>query len=777
MEPNKLYTNKRLSDFVDNYKTFVDEITNTENDPTTESYKYFQFQYSPDAINSTSIGRFGSSLFETYSAWSLMPKVNGNSMDAWKMNLGKRMIPFTKSHNDNIRTRISGEMKYTLKQFANITLITDIKQLNVDMFDVLAQIAYNDTPTSNLGNMTVDNSCRSGYAIFENQINSSPTTCIAPFTNLLSMASGKKNPSSDFSMTVLSDFITKQTSNNSSISSVSNSPNIVTVEWSGYFISEDGIYTFELKAGSKCKYFVWFGRKSICEFVSSNADLTDQPQNSYTFMVTNNAPIHIRIQCMFLYGETPEFDTIITQQQLSNMNTTSPSISIDALRSSTMIPFALYAAFVSPNQQSFLNNSFECFSNVAEVDTSDGETLEMNPTAISSFYKQFRQNLPDVLNLKYDYNSSNRLSYGTIPNINTQYTIRNTIDSLPFAFSIYRLEADLRMGNMYQINTEMNNSVLFPAHQLTKTVTDGSLTYANTFAEKIGYYPNNSSLLNQQSSSQIGHETALECKEKCVKDDTCSNYFTFTSNGASKCITTSVIPEFNRVIPTNAPIQIDPQSSSLFLRDYQLILPDAVNCGTSVRPSNVIPITNTSNYSKNFSFFNYSLGGEISKPSQIGVCGSPAYEQQRDNAKKILFDSTDYADDGKWKEGNQWKSVEGFAEKNTDAVLDTSDGIRTNLKNSEIYANKMNSVSERHSLLSSKLIPQYKNTRAEMEGDPKYDYNGKSLLYFRNKAIPQLRDKRISDNNEQYVTSQLMLSLGTLTAATLVVFAILLARD
>ena len=33
------------------------------------------------------------------------------------------------------------------------------------------------------------------------------------------------------------------------------------------------------------------------------------------------------------------------------------------------------------------------------------------------------------------------------------------------------------------------------------------------------------------------------------------------------------------------------------------------------------------------------------------------------------------------------------------------------------------------------------------------------------------------DNNQQYVTSQLMLSLGTLSAATLIVFAIMLARE
>ena len=89
----------------------------------------------------------------------------------------------------------------------------------------------------------------------------------------------------------------------------------------------------------------------------------------------------------------------------------------------------------------------------------------------------------------------------------------------------------------------------------------------------------------------------------------------------------------------------------------------------------------------------------------------------------------------------------------------------------------MKSINTKHNELSQNLIPQYRETREIMKNNPIYDYNGESLLYFRNKPIPQLREKRVMDNNEQYVTSKLMLSLGTLSAATLIVFAIMLARE
>ena len=89
----------------------------------------------------------------------------------------------------------------------------------------------------------------------------------------------------------------------------------------------------------------------------------------------------------------------------------------------------------------------------------------------------------------------------------------------------------------------------------------------------------------------------------------------------------------------------------------------------------------------------------------------------------------------------------------------------------------MESINTKEKELSQNLIPKYRETREIMENNPIYDYKGDSLLDFRNKPIPQVREKRIMDNNQQYVTSQLMLSLGTLSAATLIVFAIMLARE
>ena len=770
MEPLKLYTYDRLSEFVDGYTEFVKKTTAEQSSPATENYKYYNFEISPDAIKSQSLGRFGSSLFLGMSnVWK--PMSDSNGINAWKLNLGKKMITMKNEHNTEIINNLQPGLSYTIKHFNNIYNVTDITNLNVQSYDLLAQIAYADTTSQN-NNLEPNTSCSSGYSILGNASASAPASCITPYSSILhDSVTGISNP------------------NNEIYTPSTNTNNIVSMEWKGFFYqSTNGIYTIKFTAPSNCLFYIWLGDKSICKFLSTNADISNT-KNEHTILIDNNQPVPIRIQCIFIDQTQPTFAIDISRKLMDNNGVTDQLLDVtESLHHSSIQPFAFYAAFVSSNQQQFLNNEFTCYSLV----TDDNGILKQNGD-LTDFYRIFRQNLPNAINLKYDYDSSNRLSYGTIPSINTQYTITESTNSVPFAYSIYHLHTDPRMGNTYQINTQMNDQTLYPMHKFGQTLADSNLSYSNDFSIKTGYYPN-SSLLTQ---SNIGNEDGLDCKEKCVTDATCNSYYTFTSNNDPKCvISASQTPEFNRVIPANSTVSIDQNSSSLFMRNYQLDMSDTENCGTSARPSNVIPVNTTNNYSNNFEYNNYNLNStEFQIPQQVGICGSPAYHKQQDDAYKILYNPATYFTDGNWTEpfssNTQNSMYMSFSNnvttpntsndqgesKTTQAIDDTSDAIQTNLENEEIYANKMDSISKKQSQLSRTLIPKYQQTRTTMEGNPIYDYNGNSLLYFRNKPIPQVREKRVMDNNQQYVTSQLMFSLGTLSAATLIVFAIMLARE
>jgi hypothetical protein len=59
-----------------------------------------------------------------------------------------------------------------------------------------------------------------------------------------------------------------------------------------------------------------------------------------------------------------------------------------------------------------------------------------------------------------------------------------------------------------------------------------------------------------------------------------------------------------------------------------------------------------------------------------------------------------------------------------------------------------------------------------MSSNPRYDYDGDQLLYFRNKPIPSMQQQNVKDKNEQLVSQNLLYILGTLSAATVLVLAI-----
>lgn len=737
MEEDKIYTYDRLSQFVNNYTEFVNGNKVDPSSSSTPNYNYYHFETSPDAVNSDSMGRFGSSLFtDVNSPWKAMGGSNG--INAWKLNLGKKMIALKNTHNANVRGNLTPGLSYTIKKFNNYSEITDITKLNVQPYDLLAQVAYVDT-VSTISEFKSDSKCPSGYAANV----AGEAQCFTPYSSILD------EPITDNSELTATVYTPSSVNTN----------NIVSIEWKGYFYQEtNGIYTFTAKIPDNCLYYIWFGDKSVCEFTSANADIHNK-QKTFIVQIENKQPVPIRIQCIFIDKIQPVVDLTIARTQMTSENVSEEPIRlVDSLYYSSVKPFVFYAAFVSSSQADFLENIFTCYSLVTD---NDG-TLTKNNSDLSDFYKKFRQNLPDVINLKYDYNASNRLSYGVIPSIKTQYTISSDTSSLPFAYSIYRLHTDPRMGNTYQINTAMNEQTLYPLQKFGDDST--IITFSNDFTTKTNYYPNSSLL----TDGNVVSEDGLACKKKCIDEPSCNHYYTFTSNNEPKCITRLSQPEFNRVIPQNTNVPIDPNSSSLYMRNFQINA--AAGSCTDFETSNIIPVNSTSDYSE---YSNYTLdaGPTITQPDQVGICGSDDYKKQKNDAYDILFKPSTYSNGGK-----SW--TESFTgEKTTQAIEDTSDAIQTNLKNEQIYANKMESINTKEKELSQNLIPQYRETREIMENNQIYDYKGDTLLHFRNKPIPQLREKHVTDNNEQYVTSQLMLSLGTLSAATLIVFAIMLARE
>jgi hypothetical protein len=79
--------------------------------------------------------------------------------------------------------------------------------------------------------------------------------------------------------------------------------------------------------------------------------------------------------------------------------------------------------------------------------------------------------------------------------------------------------------------------------------------------------------------------------------------------------------------------------------------------------------------------------------------------------------------------------------------------------------------------LSNNLIPTYLDQRTKMNNNVNSDLSGNELLYFRNQRIPTLREQTAFDANEGGFMQNSLYVLGTMTAVSMLILAISIARE
>ena len=98
---DSLYTYDRLSNFVKNYKAYINKKKKGDG-KNGEDYDYYHFEVSPKGITSDSIGRIPSSFFSNITSWS--PFATTNTINAWLMNLGKTNSRLIQNEDQRIKS-------------------------------------------------------------------------------------------------------------------------------------------------------------------------------------------------------------------------------------------------------------------------------------------------------------------------------------------------------------------------------------------------------------------------------------------------------------------------------------------------------------------------------------------------------------------------------------------------------------------------------------------------------------------------------------------------
>jgi hypothetical protein len=769
-----LYTHDRIEDYLQHY---TDYVTTIEGKSQSELYQYYHFDYSPNGIKKVDVGRVPSGLFTGQN-----PNPTGSD-PTFPLDLSnypnpvKSWIPYNTNQNASATTQLYNTPDGWLMELA--ILYSKVKNAELNKYKNLTIV-----PGLTFNIITDFSFVAQAPGQLQNQ---------SPYlTNPQSYITLFSNPSIKISTTgqCKTTMDTLNRAINLPSTGFIDAATAVGIEWFGYFKPPTlGYYTFTIDAGEGfCA--IWFDDDAVFDYTDKNAYFTSPSVLPKTVQITEPKYYAIRIQ--YFADSVPNLSsgqrqfglTIMNNQTNQEVNTNDVLFTIN---NNTYYPPLLYCAFVSTSVQNFSLGKFQCYI----CNTAD--TTKGDPANFWNVIQKYKFNLEAGM-YNYDRGTPNQVNYQTLPD-GTNYTDIYTVNSLyPSTFSIYRIDVDTRMGNTYQIDTKSNNG-FYKMNPLNRDL----LLASDSYNQVSDYYA------DITNAFQTDPET---CKIMCNQSDKCNYYFTYTSNGIDQCVndTTNSIPNFTQIRPTGNTVQsnVDAGSSNLFMRNFELHPPPCAITG----PISVQPVVATTNYTPAFPYSQYDLDLKpINDLSFVGVCGDSSYQTISQGAYDILFKDTLYSSNGSWENSvGSWKTAEGFSTsspssspsastpssstlspfappatpvptKYTNALSDTRDLANTNLQNEEMYARLQKTINQNYNVLGESKIPNYIETRTIMMDNPNYDYNGNILLYYRNKPIPNGQEKMNLDAIEGYQTQNSLYILGTLTAATLLVLAILIGRE
>ena len=723
-ESTDMYTQKRVNQFVTDYNNFKQsEVKDKTSDPA--MYRYYHFVASPEAITSTNLGTIASSLcltdnstnclLQTYRSTNGAPELN--TPDGHKMNL-------LKEYNDYLKTQSA-----KVKEFVPTTASLDISD----------SIMNNIQPNNILA--------------------------FDPFLDLFA-----------------------------NLPAVSNNTSSYGVEVFAYLqFPALGDYRFSFSTDMDAKlstFFAWIGDSAPNEYMIENSTMNiNNGLKDVLFKVTDNRKVPIRLQyyCVPSSTTAPRRSQEWVLKNFKMMDASKNNVSLALYSSTTATPFIyppLYAAFTSALQNGYMSGQFKCLTNFNSLKSQDYR-----------FYDVIRKNKRAViLDGRYDRDIDGTTEVAFLPSQPSQplpdskkrtYYTQNYEKNpmqLPNVFSIYRFSIDGRYDTSYQISTK----TLPPYNNHTMVeVDDELLTFSGSFFNFPGYLPLNPTKILDLSSAA--------CKKACIDSPAaCGYYYTYTTNSgqSQKCVldTTGNLPIFNQIRTGETSPEIDAGSGTLSLRNKQFktdVNGKVQKCADSIAPE----VVSTNDYTQNFQYSKYDLSSAtLTSMDDLGMCGSPKYKSFVERANDILRTTREYRSDGQWKtydnKQSLWTSfdddrasMEGMASKNTTAVNDTVDSIKSNENNHDRLRQKMIGINERDQDLR-KTLQAYRGLSSYMNSDARYDHNGNMLLYLR-KEPPPPSLMQLNANDSQLLSNQqtLLFYTGVITAATLIVLAVTMASE
>lgn len=832
-----LYTYNRLYNFVRNKYTPLKTEIEQNAAQFHQNYDLYSYIVSPNAVNVFSIGRLPSNLIfnnaistsstSNPKATSL-PNPTGmvggmtniqnwraydtvDTVSAWKIKLGLLYNDLRQSDSKTVNAlKKKNGLQFTVLTFPPKTPYFS----TYNKFNALSPLFIN----SFLTNPDPVNVIRTGLA-----------TSMSNFSNAFLDVSGAA-----YSLKV------QITSKSTQAQNLSSNPPSFGCEWFGYFnpsgkssymdytvgtpttstysptsmpttvpiTSENlfkGEYVFTITCGKAVYFYLWLGDKAICEYTNTNADMSVD-KVTFTTVIEDNHFYPLRIQYFSSYSpnNTGNKDNEISVSIVRKSDGKAFSISdcCYVINDGNYVPPLLYCAFVSTSPSTFAEGKFKCYTYDLQkfvkknIPTSSYNFDQVGASSyaysdlvdLANFYGLLNQNKFQMQSQGYDTNESGLVIYGQLPDGMFYTPVDDDVNSLPYAFSIYRVSSDIRMGKTFQIKKTPdvlpNGDKVYQIQMINPAL----LRFANSYTDMVDFYPSD-------PTNQLAQDVE-QCKTTCNENSECGYYYTYTKNDNNYCVIgkEKTPTTFNQIPPITLK-DVKSGSGVLHMRNQQMDA--AKNCVATITGSpdstsnpthTYVDIQGTQDYNKYNNF--YWNKQNIDSIQDLGFCSSPQLKKLNNEAKDILLNRREYTTEGDYycngklvsastscDEGftNQTNAVPG--DKMTDAIDDTSDVIRNTLLHHNEYASKLKKVNDNYTQLSQTDIPDYYKTRSVLESDVRYDYAGDQLLYFRNKPVPNTQQQNVLDQNEQLVSQNLLYILGMISAATVLVLAVIVGKE
>jgi hypothetical protein len=553
--------------------------------------------------------------------------------------------------------------------------------------------------------------------------------------------------------------------------------NAVGVEWFGYFKppSLSSQYSFNFSSSEDGHFMMWLGNKAICEYTPTNADIVS-PNIEFTPNPPIREPKYYPIRIQYYANSSKDYARKFSFA-IKRLDTSENLILSDVLftiNNGNYFPKLQYLSFLSTSAESFKKGALTCYTN--NISTTENA---------NRFYNFINSKKYETLNKINDQDRWNNDQFAVIDEIDIKYSQvsnPNNPTSVPVVYSIYRLDVDMRMNKTFQINTQLDKE---KKSYIVNPIDNKLISPGDSYTTLPNYY----------TTAPAINKNADDCEKQCTTSDNCNWYFAYKSNGVDKCVvdTKKEQPDFNQIRPTGGSatnVQVDDKSSSLNLRNFSF--PKSKGCGpNSVLLEDAETVLSTTIYTDSFPYSTYVMDPKvIDNINRSGKCSDSAFLKLNAEAKNILSVNTLYDEDGKYKhqDGKMklsnypsykdtkfWSNIkEPFT--NTNALTDTKNAAIGNKAKEQRLENTNNQINSTYSGLSTD-INTYNNLRDFMENDVNYDLSGNKLLYFRNARKPTLREQNALDSNEGGVMQNSIYILGTITAASLLILAVLLGRE